>query len=96
LQGAKSDSSRHNVCEQEAVTAAEATGLTGHHGKDVCALGVVPKVEPPNAIKALAHVRLHCLHILGLRKDLQQLIIRQEIEPAASTHGIILGAVTVS
>jgi hypothetical protein len=41
--------------------------LSRHHSQDVRALGVVPsKLQPPNAIKAFAQVRLHCLWTLAL------------------------------
>jgi hypothetical protein len=67
----------------------QAKCLTRHHSKNIHALGVISKVQPPYAIEALAHVRLRCLHILGLRKDLQQLIIGQEVKPAPPACSIV-------
>lgn len=37
--------------------------LTTEDGKDFCALGVLPKLQPPYSIKALANVGLHSLFV---------------------------------
>jgi hypothetical protein len=39
------------------------------------------RTDPSNVLKALAQVGLHSGGILGLGQDLQELVVRQEIEP---------------
>lgn len=45
--------------------------------------GASSTTGPGRALKALLEVRLPALRVLGLRQDLQHLIVRQEEEPAA-------------
>lgn len=46
-------------------------------------LQVVRELQPGDALEALLQVRLHAEGVLGLRQDLQQLIVRQEEEPVS-------------
>lgn len=46
-------------------------------------LQVVRELQPGDALEALLQVRLHAEGVLGLRQDLQQLIIWQEEEPVS-------------
>ncbi len=68
--------SRARKAHLEVLAQRNLLALSRHHSQDVRALGVVPsKLQAPNAIKALAQVRLHCLWTLALHPTSKTVIL---------------------
>ena len=65
----------------EVFSQAHVLALARLHAEDIRALWVLAKVKALDPVKALGHVRLHGLNILGLGQDFQELVVGQEVEP---------------